>query len=346
MAVGKLKVIYRLSTEGKRRMLLHGKEAQPVQEIVFDLEMTDNLLLMSMVDSEGVAKINLADPVSVGGFFSVKHPPLDEPIFTPEQALAQMALFRVEMDKAMVKSRAREEEFRLGQEEKARRHHKNVVDYARRKTVILERKYGTLVWLAIKDFDSPDRDAFDKMVKEFVTDCERKDLIRKKEKAEAEKRQWIQDHGSERLRSEYEAGVPCQPRYVRERVLTEIGLGWYIDPMREFTREPASMHSGTAVQVMETLRLAGMNPSVVWLPEGITRGEPPEDEGDTGSAPAETDEFQTYDDPAHLPALGGCEAILLENYLGRYDLYYPVGPKALTEGLARIERQARWLKKE
>jgi len=345
MAVGKLKVLYRLTSEGRRKMLLLGKEAHPNQEIVFDVEIDDEIIKMSSIDSSGMATIDLSSPVSVGGFYSITHPFLDEPILEPKQALEQMALFKLEMEKTLVKAKEREDQIERNMKDKEARTQKDLIAYARYTAAQLERKYGTMVWTSIMDFNGTEREAFDQLVKDFKKEYEHKEEQKKREKAEAEKRIWIQKFGSEQLRIEHETGIPCQARYVRERVLTEIGTGWYVDPNKKVEHEPPKTISGTARQMTEILRRIGMNPKITWLPKGLVRGEPPENEGVEG---LEYDEFRPYDDPAwpRLPSLGGCECIIIENYLGRYDLFYPVGPKALTEGIGKFVKEAQWMKGE
>jgi len=339
MATGQVKIRYSLSIEGRRKRLLMGHQAQPIQEITVDTEITDELLAMTTIDSLGVPTVDLVSAVNVGGFFSAKPAPVDEPIFTLEQAINQFRIFQVEIDGLKEKAKKREEDIARVAKEKQERQHKDLMAYVRFRSELLERKYGTLVWLSIINYSGSNRTEFDKMVEDFERECKRKETEKRRQKSEIEKRLWIEQHASERLKIRYKSGESCHALYVREHILANLGTGWYVDPQKNIEFEIPKTVSGSATHLVENLRRLGFNPDIVWLPKGIVRGEAPE--GDDRSK-REYDEFYSYDDPAYLPALGGCESIIIENYLGRYPIFYPVGPAALTEGLGRFLKESKW----
>ena len=339
MAIGKIKVTYRLSQSGLRKLLMKGKEGRLVQEITFEAEITSELLSMTTVDTSGTLNIDLVSPINVGGFFSISHVAVDDPIFTLEQATEQLQIFQVEIEKFKKQAKEREKEIENQARRKKERQQQDLIAYARNKAAYLEKQYGTLVWLSIMEYAGSSRDEFDRMVEDFKKECAEQENQKGRQKSEIEKRLWIRQYGSERLKKRLESGEPCHALYVRERILTDVGTGWYVDPDKSIEHEPPKVISSTALHLARSLFKLGMNPKITWLSNGITRGEPPE--GDDRSA-RDYDEFYSYDDPACLPAIGACEAIIVENYLGRYDIYYPVGPMALSEGLEKFLKESRW----
>jgi hypothetical protein len=118
-----------------------------------------------------------------------------------------------------------------------------------------------------------------------------------------------------------------------------------VDPNKKVEHEPPKTISGTARQMTEILRRIGMNPKITWLPKGLVRGEPPENEGVEG---LEYDEFRPYDVRRgrgfHRWAVANASSSKTTSVGTTCVL--PVGPKALTEGIGKFVNEAQWMKGE
>ncbi len=127
----------------------------------------------------------------------------------------------------------------------------------------------------------------------------------RKERAEAEKRAWIEAHGSEHLKRAFGKGYDCQRLYVVERAAIEAS-GFTVDynDSAEWKARACPSSEGldaedAAHAIAEALGLG--EPETVWLTAG------PEDR----TAREEYDEEEPFE---------ACEAIVLRKYLGKYDL--------------------------
>ena len=116
-----------------------------------------------------------------------------------------------------------------------------------------------------------------------------------RERLEAEKLQWIQEHGSECLRDAVDLGYDCQRKYVAQRTDMEFP-GYIVDFDDTAEWKSRSCPSREALAEVKDLIAKGYDAKVVWL-----------------TVP-----------PAQLPEeewpFRPCEAIVIRNYLGKYDL--------------------------
>lgn len=115
-----------------------------------------------------------------------------------------------------------------------------------------------------------------------------------RDRLEAEKLEWIQAHGSEYLKDAVSLGYNCQRQYVTERAEMEFP-DFDVDFGDNAKWTSRSCPSPEALQEVKELVAAGHEAEVVWLT----------DDG------AEREDWEDFE---------SCEAIVIRNYLGRYDL--------------------------
>jgi hypothetical protein len=118
-------------------------------------------------------------------------------------------------------------------------------------------------------------------------EAEEKAAAEKKAAAE-EKAAWIQAHGSDFLKRAFALGYDCQRQYVTERAEME-APGYQVDFDDEFSWKSRSCPSEEALEMVEELISKGFQAEVVWLTAAPDLDEP-------------------------------CEAVVVRNYLGKYDL--------------------------
>lgn len=123
---------------------------------------------------------------------------------------------------------------------------------------------------------------------------------RKAEEREQEKRAWVAAHGSDYLKRAIAAGYDCQKRYVLERAAVE-HPGAVVDWENVANWKSRSCPSEAALDLAE--KVGGI---VVWLtnPPAVSRA----------TADEYADEYADEFEP--------CEAVVLRDYLGKYDLIY------------------------
>ena len=118
-----------------------------------------------------------------------------------------------------------------------------------------------------------------------------------KEAREADRAAWITEFGSDYLQRATKLGYSCQRQYVTERALSEFP-GYEVDFDDRAKWNSRACPSIEALFEVESLVEAGREAEVVWLTHFTTD----EEEND-------------YPEP-----LAPCEAIVVRNYLGKYDL--------------------------
>lgn len=117
-----------------------------------------------------------------------------------------------------------------------------------------------------------------------------------REALEAEKRAWILEHGSEYLRDAVSLDYDCQRLYVTDRAALE-HPDFDLDFDNNADWSSRSCPSIEALTIVKPLVAAKLDAQVVWLTEGV-----------------EKSESNLYDDDE------SCEAIVIRDYLGKYDL--------------------------
>lgn len=129
-------------------------------------------------------------------------------------------------------------------------------------------------------------------------------LKAEKEKNEAERLAerlaWIEAHGSDYLQRAVKLGYNCQRQYVTERATLEFP-GFALDFNLRAEWQDRTCPSSEALDEVEKLIQQGHKALVVWL-------------CDTGV------EQETTEDDDYINPFEPCEAIIVEDYLGKYNL--------------------------
>lgn len=123
-----------------------------------------------------------------------------------------------------------------------------------------------------------------------------------REQAEVERAAWIAEHGSDYLKKATSAGYNCQRRYVIERAAMELP-GYHVDYKDRATWKTRSCPSADALDEMLALQEQGREVIIVWLTHCWNSEQQHEYDG--------CDVLTENDD--------GVEAIIVRNYLGKYD---------------------------
>lgn len=134
---------------------------------------------------------------------------------------------------------------------------------------------------------------------QYIADIE-ENRRREDESAKAE---WIENHGSAHLRRAFDAGYDCQRQYVIERAAQE-APGYVVDFNNTAAWDSRTFPSETALNAAEDAGLLGLGAGrVVWL-----------------TAAPSNDTQRTLDYEDDYLDFEPCEAVVLTNYLHRYDL--------------------------
>lgn len=112
----------------------------------------------------------------------------------------------------------------------------------------------------------------------------------------AEKRRWIEAHGSERLRKSEAGGYSNTVPYMNERLKKDVGDGWEIDVNRAMGWNTKRYPSERALDLEVSLKKQGYDSEIGLLT-------------DNGDDKCEF-EFEC------------CEVVVIKNYLGKYDVVY------------------------
>ena len=124
-----------------------------------------------------------------------------------------------------------------------------------------------------------------------------------KERQEVERLAWISENGSDYLQRAVKLGYNCQRQYVTERAKKEFPY-YTVDFDQDAYWKDRACPSPEALEEVERLIQQGHDAKVVWLTAPVR--EP--GEGDK-------DDWDYYEDPFEP-----CEAVVIIDYLGKYDL--------------------------
>lgn len=120
----------------------------------------------------------------------------------------------------------------------------------------------------------------------------------KKAALKAERTAWIADHGSDYLRRATTLGYNCQRQYVEERAATELP-DFEVDFNDNAEWRSRSCPSEAALGEVEKLIEAGYKAEIVWLIWSVDK---------------------KTDEDGHPEPFDPCEAIVIGEYLDKYDL--------------------------
>jgi hypothetical protein len=117
---------------------------------------------------------------------------------------------------------------------------------------------------------------------------------------EAAKAAWINTHGSDHLRRAFAREHNCQRMYVLERARQE-ALGYTVDFEGNAEWKARACPSEAALDEAARIEALGLGEvRIVWL-----------------TSPARAERLEYYDDPGEFEP---CEAVVVRDYLGKYDL--------------------------
>lgn len=91
----------------------------------------------------------------------------------------------------------------------------------------------------------------------------------KADKIKAEKLDWINQHGSERLRGGVKQGYNCQKIYTYEKGNMILGHGYEFDYEGDVSTKERSCPSMAALVEVNHLNKKAIDPTIVWLPNGL-----------------------------------------------------------------------------
>lgn len=135
-----------------------------------------------------------------------------------------------------------------------------------------------------------------------------RDAAREAEKAfrEAEKTEWIREHGSQYLKDCFDLDVKANLEYVVERAALEFP-GYTVDYAETAKWDEKFSPSPEALSELKRVRATGADAKIVWLtePAQVRKVEPA------------YDEYGYREDEKYEP----CEAVVIKKFLGRYDLF-------------------------
>ena len=139
----------------------------------------------------------------------------------------------------------------------------------------------------------------DKVLLQARNDRRRK-LEESKIKEQEEKKNWILENGSEYLKNCLELGQYAHKNYVLERVAKEFPGGFTLDYENNAKWDTKYSPSPDAINELKELRKKTADSEIIWL----TR------------EPVEAGKEYNYDDDE----FEACEALIVKNFLGKYDL--------------------------
>jgi hypothetical protein len=281
----------RLSEAGQKDALRKGVCAKDKQEIVYDVDVTDRILAVARIHSDGSIvivsdddeKYLVDEQVRYGAIFYDSVPTLDDVLFAIDTRRQQV------QDYEHAKSIEAEEKQKEHEE-----YRQKLLDifHASGLDGIRDEFRGYVVERAIQGYELPEiEEAF-----QAEKEAEEKRKEDDKNRLETEKKTWIEKHGSDHLREVYAAGYPCQRAYVEERVVYELGEDWTVDFGDRCAWEEKVMPSRAAMELKKKLKKQGHEAEIVWLTDdGVER---------------------EYGDDEFSP----CEAVVIRDYLSKYNV--------------------------
>jgi hypothetical protein len=274
------KVFYLLDEGGRKRSLLAGGDGKELQTL--ECECTPELLELARVNSDGEVVLDLAGELALDLEIKPGKPGEITPfgVYSPEPPKIKEVHQKWS---GKYHFSAPQTPGELIAWEKARR------EKVAARLAELQPEYDRLraeyeadmaLYLAEKERRAAEEAARRK-------ETEEKAAAEKKAAAE-EKAAWVQAHGSDFLKRVHALGYDCQRQYVTERAEKELP-DFHVDFDIDFSWKSRSCPSEEALEMVEELISKGYNAEVVWLTEAPGLDEP-------------------------------CEAVVVHNYLGKYDL--------------------------
>jgi len=283
-----VKVIYRLSQEGQRKSLLAGGDGK--QEQVIKTSITPELLEQATIFSDGDARWEVSsifDSAKIEGV-------VDFTSYRSDMNDRQYAYHKPRINKTST-----------------------TINFDEPQTInsllaFVRGKEAAMAALVAKlEAQLPDRIALwekgvtkhkeaVKAVAQAMAEREAREKA-EKDRREAEKTEWIATHGSDYLRRALALGYDCQRRYVTERAEHELsGFAVDFDDLAQW--KSRSCPSEESLELVEALIKADHDAKCVWLTNSTVKPEWDDDE----------DDYREGFEP--------CEAVVIQGYIGKYDL--------------------------
>jgi hypothetical protein len=281
----KATITYLLSQEGRKKSILAGGDGQEVQTIEADI--TPELLEIAYVDRAGNVKLDLTEQKVV----DIELENMDSERWTWHNKpglVAHKAHAGNIYDGKKYFDAPQTAEALVAWE-------KNRIDHIAAKKAELQPELDRL--LADYEAKMAAKKAEEEAEKE-AREAERAEreaaAQAEKEAREAEKAAWIEAHGSDYLKDAHALGYNCQRQYVTERAALEFPE-FEVDFDNRCNWKERACPSPEALAEVKALVAAGHDAQVVWLT-------------DDGADREDWEEFEP------------CEAVVIRNYLGKYDL--------------------------
>ena len=296
----KVRVIYYLNEKGRKKSLLAGGNGNSMQEIEADI--TEELLEFAEVDSKGNAELRigsyrrLGEPKIVGTYnfrnymwnvdeFYNEHKP---------KVTLEAEIQRFEFDKPQTV------------ESLLKFHKEKLAEIARHDEEIRQKAQQLEKEILPEKIKLWEKAVADKKKEIAKIDAISAAHEAEKKRREQEKAEWIRKYGSDYLKDCLELGVKANLEYVVERAAMEFP-DYIVDYAECADWEEKFSPSREALSELKKLRANGVDAEIVWLTK-----EPKVRKDD--------DDNYYYDDEFEP-----CEAILIRNYLGYYNLFKIIG---------------------
>lgn len=282
--MAKAKIFYLLSEAGRKDSLLKGGDGKELQ--VIETEATPEIIELAQVLPDGQIWL----PVGCGIERWSGKPNSDYPIMNYK-------LYTGYYEKPHLTAETKLTLFDTVQTvEKLIEWEKNRLANVERSKQELQDKLQAAI--AKYEEEQAKREAARKAREEELKEIERKREA-EKEAREKERAEWIKQYGSDYLKDCLELGVSANLEYVVERAAMEFP-GFTVDYTDNANWERRFSPSHEALEELKALRNAGVEDSdIFWL-----------------TRPAKVRDEDDDDDYDFEP----CEAIIIRNYLGKYDL--------------------------
>lgn len=304
-----LKVVYQVSDKVIAKELIEtGIKGERVREVYFNLPELDTGVRQKLVEIKAIdlgkgtgtvsQKVDITNHIAWSDSRSRKH---EKPVeFDDVPTIDQVIQFFESQTKysAEIEAKKAEEEEKERKAKLVEAEEKEKID----EMEVNQDLEGLNSYTIPKDFPSDSRGLYAYSGKAYN--------IVKKELSEAGRKRWVMEHGSDHLKKGISEDYDCQRLYVVERAAKEAPL-FVVDFNGSGRHESRTCPSMEALELADKAKELNLGtPQIVWVTKEPSF-EIPQNEND------DDNNYEYYDHPKFTPA----EAILLENFLGSYDLY-------------------------
>ena len=284
--MSKVKITYQLSEKGRKASLLAGWDGK--QEQIIEADITPELLERASIFNDGSARLGIAnvfDSAKIEGVvdFTNYHPDMNADQYAVHKPRIHKKMAQVYFDEPQTSG--------------------SLLAFVRDKEAVMAARVAELEELLPERITLWEKAVAEhKQKAEAAAQAEREREARQKaeqERLKNEKADWIATHGSDYLQRAAALGYDCQRKYVTERAEHELpGFAVDFDDLARW--KSRSCPSEEALGLVEALIEADHDAECVWLTSSTVKPEWDKDDYREGFEP--------------------CEAIVVQGYLGKYDL--------------------------